>query len=223
MNIALVIGASGGIGGACMDWLRTAGYTVYGTYYSNPTAKCALWADVADASNISEIVNTLHSIQVVVNCAGLLQQKPYDKIGAQDWNDIMDINLYGTFNVLRTVMPYMLQQQSGCIVNMASIGGQIGGTLAVHYAAAKAGVISLTKSFARIGAPHVRVNCVSPGLIATEMTAAEIAGAGGKEKVSSIPLGRVGTADEVAKAVMYLVGNGYVTGQIINVNGGAYI
>jgi len=222
MTTALIIGASGGIGSACMDWLRTAGYTVYGTYLTNPREGLHLLS-VTDQHNMQQILHMLKPLHVIVNCAGFLEQKPYTEISGSDWNMVMNINLYGTFNVLRCAMPIMLEQKTGCIVNMASIGGQTGGTLAVHYAAAKAGVISLTKSFARIGAPYVRVNCVSPGLIATEMTKAEIASASGKDKINSIPLGRVGTAEEVAKAVMYLVDNGYVTGQVINVNGGAYI
>ena len=120
-----------------------------------------------------------------------------------------------------------MQAQGGSIVNMASSGGQLGGMLAVHYAVSKAGIIALTKSLARIGAPHnIRVNCVSPGLIETEMTQAEIASEVGREKINQqIPLHRIGQPDEVADAVAYLVSEqaSYITGQTINVNGGLYM
>jgi 3-oxoacyl-[acyl-carrier protein] reductase len=221
-NIALVVGASGGIGSAVAELLSTVGYTVYGTY-TRHKRDGLLYMDVTSVQDVVSIVDKLHNLQVVVNCAGLLQQKPYDMITTDDWDLMLDVNLLGTFLVCQAVLPRMIQQASGCIVNIASIGGQTGGTLAVHYAAAKAGVISLTRSFAHIGAPYVRVNCVSPGLIRTEMTKAEISSDSGKEKIASIPLQRVGSVEDVARAVLFCISDAYVTGQVINVNGGALI
>ena len=113
------------------------------------------------------------------------------------------------------------------MVNLASSGGQLGGTLAVHYAASKAAVISLTKSLARLGAAHnIRVNCIAPGLIETEMTVGEIASDGGRDKIANhIPFKRQGQPEEVAAAIAFLLSEdaAYITGQTINVNGGLYM
>ena len=121
------------------------------------------------------------------------------------------------------VFPAFRSNGGGTIVNVSSIGGQIGGNLAVHYSAFKAGQISLTRSLARVGAEHsIRVNCVSPGLIETDMTAGELATPAAATKIASIPAARVGAPDEVANAIVFLLSSesSYITGEIMNVNGG---
>jgi len=165
-------------------------------------------------------------IHALVNNAGILQQKPFSTITDQDWDTIMSVNLKGVFICAQEVLANMTASNAG-IVNIASSGGQLGGILAVHYAASKAAVIALTKSLARVGATAgVRVNCVAPGLIDTEMTAGEIASPSGKDKIAKqIVLGRPGSVDEVAAAVAFLVSDqaAYITGQTLNVNGGLYM
>ncbi len=166
-------------------------------------------------------------IDLLVNNAGILQQKPFAEISEQDWDTMMAVNLKGAFLCSQEVLPVMIAQRSGSIVNISSSGGQLGGTLAVHYAVSKAGVISLTRSLARIGAAAgVRVNCVAPGLIETEMTEQEIASPAGRQKIDEqIPLHRPGEAGEVAAAVAFLASDqaGYITGHTFNVNGGLYM
>jgi NAD(P)-dependent dehydrogenase (short-subunit alcohol dehydrogenase family) len=175
---------------------------------------------------VNSVIEVFGRIDILVNNAGILQQKPFLNITEEDWERVLDINLKGTFICIQEVFPVMQKQGSGSIINIASSGGQLGGTLAVHYAASKAGVICLTKSLARIGSAYgIRVNCISPGLIDTEMTRDEITSAAGIEKINQIPISRPGTADEVAAAVVFLASDtaSYITGQTINVNGGLYL
>jgi len=175
---------------------------------------------------INRALETFGRIDVLINNAGIFQQKPFLEITDEDWARMMDINLKGAFICSQEVFQVMQKQGKGIIVNMASSGGQIGGPLAIHYSASKAGVICLTKSLARIGAPYgIRINCIAPGLIDTEMTKSEICSDAGREKIRQIPIQRPGTVDEVARAAVFLASDdaSYITGQTINVNGGLYM
>jgi len=175
---------------------------------------------------ISRALKTFGRIDVLINNAGVLQQKPFLEITDEDWERMTEINLKGTFICSQEVFPIMQKQGEGIIVNMASSGGQLGGPLAIHYSASKAGVICLTKSLARIGASYgIRVNCIAPGLIDTEMTKDEIYSDAGREKINQIPIQRPGTVDEVARAAVFLASDdaSYITGQTININGGLYM
>ena len=166
-------------------------------------------------------------IDLLVNNAGILEQKPFHTITEHDWDTMMAVNLKGVFLCSQEAMLVMARQGGGSIVNISSSGGQLGGMLAVHYAASKAGVISLTRSLARVGAGHrVRVNCVTPGLILTEMSQKEIQSEAGQQKINQqIPMRRAGSVEEVANAVAFLASDesSYITGQTINVNGGLYM
>ena len=189
-----------------------------------------LQADVSSRRSVQKMITqTLEKfsrIDVLINNAGILQQKPFLEITDGDWEQIMDINLKGTFICSQEVFPVMQKQGEGIIVNMTSSGGQLGGPLAVHYSASKAGVICLTKSLARIGASYgIRVNCIAPGLIDTEMTNGEMCSDAGRGKIKQIPIQRPGTVDEVARTAIFLVSDdaSYITGQTININGGLYM
>lgn len=190
----------------------------------------SLQVDVSSRKSAKKmIVGTLETfgrIDVLVNNAGILQQKPFLEITDKDWKRMIDVNLKGTFVCSQEVFPIMQRQGKGTIINVSSSGGQLGGPLAVHYSASKAGVICLSKSLARIGAPYgIRVNCISPGLIDTEMTKNEIGSDTGREKIRQIPIQRPGTDAEVASAAVFLASDkaSYITGQTINVNGGIYM
>lgn len=187
----------------------------------------AVAMDVSDRGAIKDAVaaaaDHFGRIDGVVNNAGVLQQKPFEEITDDDWNLLQKVNLQGPFRVAQEVFPVFKSNGGGTIVNVSSIGGQIGGNLAVHYSAFKAGQISLTRSIARVGAEHsIRANCVSPGLIETDMTAGELASAGVAQKIAAIPSNRVGLPDDVANAIIFLLSDAssYITGEIVNVNGG---
>jgi len=242
MPTALVTGGSRGIGRAIAIALAARGFDIAITYRrrhddagktldairSHGRQSTALVADALSTQSlrnaVAQTINTHGRIDVLVNNAGTLEQKPFFTISDEDFDAMMAVNLRAPFVLSQEVVRHMLERRRGSIVNVASIGGQIGGPLAVHYAASKAALISLTRSLARIGAPQIRVNCVSPGLIETEMTSAEIASPGGASKIGQTPLGRVGQPNDVASVVAFLASDesSYITGQTINVNGGLY-
>jgi acetoacetyl-CoA reductase/3-oxoacyl-[acyl-carrier protein] reductase len=241
-QVALVTGGARGIGRAIALALAGAGADVAVGYRERADAAAvtvaelealgvralAVQGDVSRREDVRTVIgracDQLGGIQILVNNAGLLQQKPFAQISDADWDQVMAVNLKGAFICSQEVLPVMRAQGGGRIVNIASSGGQLGGPLAVHYSASKAGVISLTRSLARIAAPSIIVNCIAAGLIDTEMTESELASAEGREKLAQIPLSRPGLPEEVAAAALFLAGSaGYVTGQTINVNGGLYL
>lgn len=183
--------------------------------------------DVGDRGSIKQAiaaaVDQFGRVDGLVNNAGILQQKPFEEITDDDWELQHRVNLQGPFRVAQELFPIFRENGGGTIVNVSSVGGQIGGNLAVHYSAFKAAQISLTRSLARVGAEHsIRSNCVSPGLIETDMTVAELATPAAATKVASIPSNRVGSPDEVANVIVFLLSSesSYITGEIVNVNGG---
>jgi acetoacetyl-CoA reductase/3-oxoacyl-[acyl-carrier protein] reductase len=243
---AIVTGGGRGIGRAITLALAQRKIDVVVTYLTQHDAceqtaadvralGCAalvVQADVTQRASVRQLISTVTEkfgrIDVLVNNAGILQQKPFNTITDEDWDTMLATNLKGVFVCSQEVMPVIVRQGGGgSIVNISSSGGQLGGMLAVHYAVSKAGVISMTRSLARVGAPDgIRVNCVTPGLIETEMSQKEIHSEVGQQKISrEIPLRRAGLAEEVAGAVVFLASDeaAYITGQSINVNGGLYM
>jgi len=243
-GLAIITGGTRGIGLAIAKALAKKGFTLELWYQSRQQdAEAALqvlqeWrtairirqVDVTQRADVRQALAMLEdeskSISALINNAGVLQQKPFETLTDQDWDTMMAVNAKGVFICAQEVLANMPARHAS-IVNIASSGAQLGGTLAVHYAASKAAVIALTKSLARVGAATgVRVNCVAPGLIETEMTAMEIASQAGQDKISKhIVLARPGAVDEVAAAVAFLVSDqaAYITGQTLNVNGGLYM
>ena len=174
---------------------------------------------------ISEIQSRLGPPNILVNNAAMAQEKPFETISSDEWDLMMAVNLRGPFLCCREVLPDMCAAGWGRIVNISSIGGQWGGLNQVHYATSKSGLIGLTRSLARLySGQGVTCNAVAPGLVSTDMSAPELASGSGKEKVTTIPVGRVATIAEVADVVSFLASDaaGYITGQTINVNGGMY-
>ena len=164
-------------------------------------------------------------ISVLVNNAAIAQEKPFETITDDDWERMLKVNLQGPFICCQEVIPEMIKQRWGRIINVTSIGGQWGGYNQVHYAAAKAALINLTKSLAKLySGKGVLTNAVAIGLAKTDMSGSELESDEGKKKVMGIPIGRIATIDEVANTVKFLCSDdaSYITGQTINVNGGMY-
>lgn len=235
-KLALVTGAGSGIGKATALALLDAGYHVACGYNGNrkgaqairhPRAK-AVKIDIASRASIRRALSETRKafrrdIDILVNNAALVQEKPFDSLTDADWDRMQAVNLRGAFILAQESLPAMVKRKWGRIVNITSIGGQWGGMRQVHYAAAKAGLINLTHSLARLYSPlGITANAVSPGLVATDMIRKELKSKTGKQKAAQIPVGRIAEPDEIAAGVVYLVSDGaaYVTGQTLNINGG---
>ena len=190
----------------------------------------ALAVDVAKgemvAASVDEVLATLGHIDILINNAGICKKEAIEAISEAQWDRIMAVNLKGTFLCSRAVMPIMKGQRSGRIINMGSVSGKLGGIAAgAHYAASKAGVMCFTKSLARELAPfNITVNGIAPGVIETDMTR-DLSGGEWNDYLSSIPLGRIGQARDVARVAVFLSSDdaAYLTGEIVDVNGGQFM
>lgn len=243
MKTAVITGAAKGIGAAIAVAFAKSGYKVVINYNKseerarqlcqilNDTYPCEAVCIQADVSTydgakklISESLSAFGDIDVLVNNAGIAQQKLFTDISNDDWQAMINTNLSSVFYTCREVVPFMVSRKQGSIVNISSIWGETGGSCEVHYSAAKAGVIGLTKALAKELAPSgITVNCVCPGVIRTDMlnsfTADDL-----KALAEETPVMRLGTPKDVADAVLYLGTNsGFVTGQVLGVNGGLYV
>ena len=183
--------------------------------------------DISCEISINETIENIKckydSVDILVNNAGISQEKPFLDISIRDWEEMLRTNLTSAFYLSKLCIPKMVQNKWGRIINISSIGGQWGGFNQVHYAASKAGLISLTQSLAKIYSKDgITTNAIAPGLISTDMVSNELNTEHGKNKVKNIPIGRIGNAVEVASAVEFLVSEeaAYITGQTLNLNGG---
>jgi len=240
---AIVTGGSRGIGKAIAIALSKKGINVALTYRTdkekalsvvrkienNGDKALCIELDQKNRNNIRRVIEEMHEsfgkINILVNNAAIAQEKAFETITDNDWDNMMEVNLRGPFILSQEVIPDMVEQSWGRIVNITSIGGQWGGYNQVHYAAAKAGLISLTMSLAKIYSKYgITTNAVAPGLVSTDMSKYELNTNEGKKKAASIPIGRIATAKEIANVVAFLVSDeaSYITGQTINVNGGMY-
>ena len=242
-NVAIVTGASRGIGKEiCSELLKSNCY-VLGTYSSNEEAanRCRndlssygnkfflKKSDASSEDDIKEVFNFAQKswslkVNLLVNNAGILNQGPFDNLKSCDWDQTLKVNLKGPFLFCQRFLKQTLS--SGAIVNISSIGGQIGGDKAPDYAASKAALISLTRSIARLGAKkNIRSNAVAPGWIKTDIFNDQRLKELKEEAKQVIPLSRIGTSNEVAKAVIFLLSDdsSYITGHCLNINGGLYL
>lgn len=239
---ALVTGGSRGIGRTVALTLAAAGYQIYFTYVSRPEAAQQTVADIeaaggsarafcldsGDSEAVSrffaeEIKGKVH-LSVLVNNAGITRDTLVLRMKDEDFDAVVNTNLRGAFLFLREAAKIMTRQRDGRIINISSVVGQMGNAGQINYSAAKAGLIGMTKSAAKeLGSRSVTVNAVAPGFIETDMTAS-LAEDVRKAYVSAIPLGRLGSAQDVADAVAFLASDkaAYITGQVIAVNGGLY-
>ena len=238
-RFALVTGGSRGIGAAIARAFAREGARVALTYRAHAAEAetlareiegLALPLDVRRSADVRAAVAAAHGhfgrLDVIVNNAGWLQQKEFFDIDDDDFAQAIDVNLKGPFIATQAAGRLFRAQRSGCIVNIASIGAQLGGPRAPHYAAAKAALITFTRSAARLLAPHgVRVNAIAPGFVRTEMIAGVLARDGEQSIAREIPLGRIGEPEEIAGAAVYLASDesSFMTGQVLGVNGGQFM
>jgi NAD(P)-dependent dehydrogenase (short-subunit alcohol dehydrogenase family) len=242
-KIALVTGGDRGIGKAIVKVFAHHGAKVAFTYCERESAArslerqlikngrevLSLQLDLSSRQNIQSVIAAVQEqwgdIAVLINNAALAQEKAFELITDKDWDKMLNVNLKGPFASIQEVLPFMMRNRWGRIINITSIGGQWGGFSQVHYAAAKAGLINLTRSIAKIYSKKgITCNAVAPGLVSTDMIQNEIKTEAGKKKVKDIPVGRIATPEEIASVVLFLASDAasYITGQTINVNGGMY-
>lgn len=232
-KLVFITGAAKGIGKTIAKNFSEQGYLVAYGYHNTPinNNNCfSVKVDIADRESIKDAIAKSEQhfnthISILVNNGAISQEKHFLTITDADWENMLNVNLKGAFSFSQEVLPKMIQNNWGRIINITSIGGQWGGFNQVHYAASKAGLISLTNSLAKIYSKDgITTNAISPGLVATGMSEAELNSDAGKEKVKNIPIGRLGTQQEIANIALFLASTdaSYVTGQTINANGGMY-
>lgn len=229
MEHVLITGGSRGIGAAAVRTFVRAGYTVSFLYEKNhaaaqalssETGASAICCDVADNTAVCAAVAQLPPVDILINNAGICHYGLISQIGEAQWQRLFAVNVHGCYHCVNAVLPAMLHKQAGCILNVASMWGQVGASCEVAYSATKGAIIALTKALAQeLGPSGIRVNCVSPGVILTDMCASV-----GEETLRGLaeqtPLGKNGTPEEVAEALLYLARAQFVTGQNLPVNGG---
>ncbi len=236
-KIALVTGASRGIGAAIADTLAQAGATVIGTATGDSGAaaigeRLAQWngqgraLNAAEADGIENLIADIEKefgkLDILVNNAGITRDNLLMRMKEEEWDEIMQVNLKSVFRASKAVLRGMMKQRSGCIINITSVVGAMGNAGQANYAAAKAGLIGFSKSVAReVGSRGITVNCIAPGFIDTDMTRAlpeEVR----KTFEAQTALGRFGDAQDIADAVLFLASDQakYITGQTLHVNGG---
>ena len=239
-KVAFITGAPRGIGKSIALKLASCGYDIainYRTENDDLTellneikgfnVRCiAVCGDVSDfeacTNMIKQIISEFEKIDVLVNNAGITRDMLLMRMKESDFTDVIDVNLVGTFNITKNVIPYMMKQKNGRIINISSVVGITGNAGQTNYSASKAGIIGFTKSLAKeVGSRNILVNAVAPGFIQTDMTNIlkdEIK----QELIKNIPLKRFGNATDVANVVKFLASeeSSYITGQVINIDGG---
>ena len=238
-RVALVTGGSRGIGAAISTALQAAGCKVAATYAGNDEKAAAFTAETgiktykwdvgnyeACAEGIAQVEADLGAVEILVNNAGITRDAPFHKMTPTQWKEVMDTNLSGVFNMTHPVWPGMRERKFGRVITISSINGQKGQFAQTNYAAAKAGDIGFTKSLAQEGArAGITVNVVAPGYINTEMMSTIPEKVMNEVILPQIPVGRLGEASEIARAVAFLASDdaGFITGSTISANGGQYL
>ena len=239
-KVALVTGASRGIGAAIANRLAMAGAKVAINYNTSAEAAAAVMRSIdeaggtamlvdgdvsrqSDAENaVKSVVDNWGAIDILVNNAGINRDRLLLRMTPEDFDAVLDVNLRGAFLCTRYVMPHLIKQRHGRVINMSSVVGLSGNPGQANYAAAKAGLVGFTKAVAReVASRNVTVNALAPGYITTGMVE-DLSNEKRKQILDRIPMGRFGSAEEVAETVVFLSsdGAGYITGQVITIDGG---
>ncbi|MBE6624015.1 MAG: SDR family oxidoreductase [Ruminococcaceae bacterium] len=237
-KVVFITGGSRGIGACAVKMFAEAGYRVAFTYLksenealclSKSTGALAIKADASNSKEMSDAIRCaceeLGHIDILINNVGISEFSLFTDISDDMWHKMLDTNLSSAFYASRAVLPQMISRKDGCIINVSSMWGQVGASCEVHYSASKAGLIGLTKALAKEVAPSgIRVNCVVPGAIDTEMNAC-LSDEAIEEIKSETPLGRLGTPEEIANILLFLADerSSFITGQVIGANGGMII
>ena len=232
MSNIVITGGSRGIGAAAVELFASRGDRVYFLYEKDHeaanavaarTGATAICCDVADGAAVKAAFAQIPDVDVLICNAGIMWFGLMSMMEETAWDRIFDVNVKGVYHCVNAAMPSFLKKQTGCVITVSSMWGQVGASCEAAYSATKGAIIALTKALAKeLGPSGVRVNCVAPGVILTDMCAsvdpevlAEMAG--------ETPVGRNGTAMDVAKAMAYLAEADFVTGQVLPVNGGYII
>lgn len=237
-KVVIVTGASRGIGRDIATTLAKKGYIVIANYNKSENKAIELQQNLekeninidifkADVSNRDEVkklvqfaINKYKKIDCVINNAGIDQVKMFLDITDDDWNNMISNNLNSVFYMCQEVLPYMIHEKNGVIINISSIWGVTGASCESHYAVSKAGVDALTKSLAKeMGPSNIRINSIAPGFIDTEMNN-NLNEEEKKEIKEEIPLQKIGKVEDVSRTVEWIIEDEYITGQVISVNGG---
>ena len=234
MKVAIVTGAAKGIGRSIAEELSRQGIKVIANYNTSEKQAKELneknpeidifQADISKREEVKKIVeytiNEYGKIDILVNNAGIAETKLFTDVTDEDWNKIINNNLYSTFCMTQEVLPNMIHNKIGCIINISSVWGIVGSSCESIYSISKAGIDAMTKSLAKeLGPSNIRVNSIAPGFIDTDMNKNY-----SKEDIESIeeeiPLGKIGDTASISKCVNWLVNDDYTTGQVISINGG---
>ncbi len=229
MSTIVITGGSRGIGAAAVARFTELGHRVYFLYekehekanaVANATGATAICCDVADGEAVKAAFRQIGSVDTLICNAGICHYGLMQEIAEPEWDRLFAVNVKGVYHCVNAAMPSFLQKQNGCIITVSSMWGQVGASCEAAYSATKGAVIAMTKALAQeLGPSGIRVNCVAPGVIQTDMCASV-----SEETMASLAqescLGRNGTADDVAQAFVYLHEASFVTGQVLAVNGG---
>ena len=229
MHTVVITGGSRGIGAAAVEAFASRGDRVFFLYEKNhgaaaavaeKTGAKAICCDVADSAAVRRAFAEIGAVDVLICNAGIVHYGLMSSLDEQLWDRLFDVNVKGIYNCVNAAMPHFLKTHCGCIITVSSMWGQVGASCEAAYSATKGAVIALTKALAQeLGPSGIRVNCVAPGVIVTDMCATvdpEIL----KQMGEDAPVGRNGTPEDVAKAMLYLADAGFVTGHVLSVNGG---